>query len=187
MTKKQIYLTIFFGIILAFGLRSFLSDMKTYQEREDAETQLPPFVKKKDSLYYQKKRNQIMSQAAPLQEETISEEVEEIEVIEELTEESVVISYIKKHHKLPGYYLTKSEAKQKGWVPAKGNLCEVLPGKAIGGDHFGNRERKLPEGNKYYEADVNYKCGRRNTDRVVFTKNGEVWLTKDHYKTFEKK
>ena len=155
MTKKQIYLTIFFGIILAFGLRSFLSNMKTYQEIEDAETQLPPFVKKKDSLYYQKKRNQIMSQAAPLQEETITEEVEEIEVIEELTEESVVISYIKKHHKLPGYYLTKSEAKQKGWVPAKGNLCEVLPGKAIGGDHFGNRERKLPEANKNDDPDLN--------------------------------
>jgi len=91
-----------------------------------------------------------MSQAAPLQEETITEEVEEIEVIEELTEESVVINYIKKHHKLPGYYLTKSEAKQKGWVPAKGNLCEVLPGKAIGGDHFGERGRKLPEGHKNY-------------------------------------
>ena len=36
------------------------------------------------------------------------------------------------------------------------------------------------------EADVNYNCGNRNADRIVFTKNGEVWLTKNHYKSFQK-
>ncbi len=106
--------------------------------------------------------------------------------IDELTEESKVINYVKTHHELPDFYLTKSEARRKGWVASEGNLCEVLPGKAIGGDKFSNRERKLPQGNKYFEADVNYTCGRRNADRIVFTKQGEVWLTHDHYKTFQK-
>ena len=107
--------------------------------------------------------------------------------IEELTNDEKVISYVKSNHKLPDYYITKSEAKNRGWIASKGNLCDVLPGKAIGGDKFSNREKQLPKGEQYYEADVNYNCGNRNADRIVFTKNGEVWLTKNHYKSFEKK
>ncbi|UMQ43697.1 ribonuclease N [Chryseobacterium sp. Y16C] len=103
-----------------------------------------------------------------------------------ITEETTVISYVKQNHKLPDYYITKNEAKKLGWNPSKGNLCDVLPGKAIGGDHFGNREGKLPKGQQYFEADVNYHCGSRNTDRIIFTKNGDVYLTKNHYKSFEK-
>ncbi|MBO4234249.1 ribonuclease domain-containing protein [Riemerella anatipestifer] len=107
--------------------------------------------------------------------------------IEALTEENTVIAYIKEHHELPAYYITKSEAKKSGWNPSSGNLCEVLPGKAIGGDKFRNRENQLPRGDRYYEADINYQCGRRNADRLVFTKDGKVWITKDHYKTFQEK
>lgn len=106
--------------------------------------------------------------------------------IDELTNEKTVINYVKSNQKLPDYYLTKSEARNQGWVASQGNLCDVLPGKAIGGDKFSNREKTLPAGNQYFEADVNYNCGRRNADRIVFTKNGEVWLTKNHYKSFEK-
>lgn len=106
--------------------------------------------------------------------------------IDELTEEKTVIRYVQQHHRLPDYYITKNEARKQGWNPSRGNLCEVLPGKAIGGDKFGNREKRLPEGEKYYEADVNYHCGSRNADRIIFTRNGEVYLTKNHYKTFEK-
>lgn len=107
--------------------------------------------------------------------------------IEALTNETKVISYVKANHHLPNYYITKSEAKRKGWNPSKGNLCDVLPGKAIGGDQFSNREKKLPKVEQYYEADVNYNCGNRGADRIIFTKNGDIWLTKNHYKTFEKK
>lgn len=106
--------------------------------------------------------------------------------IDELTNENTVINYVKTNRRLPDYYLTKAEARKQGWIASKGNLCDVLPGKAIGGDHFSNREKTLPKGNKYYEADVNYNCGNRNADRIVFTKNGDVWLTKNHYKSFEK-
>lgn len=107
--------------------------------------------------------------------------------IQRLTNEVNVISYVKSNHKLPDFYITKSKAKSQGWIPSQGNLCEVLPGKAIGGDKFSNREQQLPKGEQYYEADVNYNCGNRGADRIVFTKNGEVWLTKNHYKSFEKK
>ncbi|MDO4225379.1 MAG: ribonuclease domain-containing protein [Bergeyella zoohelcum] len=106
--------------------------------------------------------------------------------IDELTNEKRVITYVKQHKELPDYYITKSEAREGGWVASEGNLCDVLPGKAIGGDRFSNREKQLPAGQQYYEADVNYNCGRRGADRIVFTKDGEVWLTHNHYKTFEK-
>lgn len=106
--------------------------------------------------------------------------------IANLTEAEAVIDYVKTKHKLPDFYITKSEAKSKGWIPSKGNLCEVLHGKAIGGDKFSNREKQLPKGEQYYEADVNYNCGNRNADRIVFTKNGNVWLTKNHYRSFER-
>ena len=107
--------------------------------------------------------------------------------IDQLTEEKTVINYVKQNNHLPDYYLTKNEAKKSGWNPSKGNLCEVLPGKAIGGDTFGNREGQLPKKEKYFEADVNYQCGKRNGDRIVFTKSGDVYLTKNHYKNFEKR
>lgn len=106
--------------------------------------------------------------------------------IDQLTEEKTVITYVKQNHRLPDYYLTKNEARKQGWNPSKGNLCEVLPGKAIGGDKFGNREGRLPGGEKYFEADVNYHCGGRNADRIIYTENGDVYLTKNHYKSFDK-
>ncbi|RMZ59412.1 ribonuclease N [Chryseobacterium nematophagum] len=103
-----------------------------------------------------------------------------------LTNEKTVIHYLKTYHKLPDYYITKNEAKKLGWTPSKGNLCDVLPGKVIGGDYFGNRENQLPKGKKYFEADINYRCGNRNSDRIIFTKEGEIYLTKNHYKSFTK-
>lgn len=109
--------------------------------------------------------------------------------IDELTKEHVVVPYVKRHGKLPDYYITKKEARNKGWIAADGNLCDVLPGRAIGGDVFGNREGNLParSGRTWYEADLNYNCGRRNADRLLFSSDGLVFVTYDHYKTFEKK
>lgn len=106
--------------------------------------------------------------------------------IDELTEENVVIAFVKTNHQLPDFYVSKAEARRQGWVASEGNLCDVLPGKAIGGDRFSNREKKLPPAQQYFEADVNYHCGRRNADRIVFSSTGDVWLTKNHYRTFAK-
>lgn len=109
--------------------------------------------------------------------------------IDELTAEFVVVDYLKKNGVLPDYYITKGEARSKGWIASKGNLCDVLPGRAIGGDVFTNREKQLPteKNRKWYEADLNYNCGRRNADRVVFSNDGLIYVTEDHYNTFEEK
>ncbi|MCP1224845.1 ribonuclease domain-containing protein [Sebaldella sp. S0638] len=107
--------------------------------------------------------------------------------IDTLTEEKKVTDYLKENGKLPDYYITKKEAQRDGWVAKEGNLCEVLPGRAIGGDIFTNREKTLPvkKGRVWYEADINYECGRRNARRVVFSNDGLIFVTHDHYKNFE--
>ena len=108
--------------------------------------------------------------------------------IAELTRQQRVVSYLQQHQKLPSYYLHKNEAMRQGWEPAKGNLCQVLPGKAIGGDHFGNREGNLPvkAGRNWYEADVNYRCGRRGSERLLWSNDGLIYVSHDHYRHVER-
>ena len=173
MNKQNIKLVLFFiiGLLTAFLAMYLISNYRI--EKKDKEV-----INSEVSLNENKNEN--------FKENKSSRSTNISGNIDELTNENTVINYVKSNSRLPDYYLTKGEARKQGWVASKGNLCEVLPGKAIGGDHFSNREKNLPSGNKYFEADVNYNCGNRNADRIVFTKNGEVWLTKNHYKSFEK-
>ncbi|MBD1227216.1 ribonuclease domain-containing protein [Xenorhabdus griffiniae] len=110
----------------------------------------------------------------------------EEEQIDVLTEQNRVADYLRQHHTLPDYYITKKQARRLGWNARAGNLCEVLPGKAIGGDKFSNREHKLPtkSGRHWFEADVNYRCGHRGSDRLLYSNDGFIYLTVDHYNSF---
>ncbi|MGK3126996.1 ribonuclease domain-containing protein [Candidatus Pantoea formicae] len=107
--------------------------------------------------------------------------------IAQLTEANTVARWLEQHHRLPDLYLTKSEARRQGWNPSKGDLCNVLPGRAIGGDRFSNREQRLPmqQGRQWYEADVNYDCGHRDADRLLYSSDGLIFLTTDHYRSFK--
>lgn len=98
-----------------------------------------------------------------------------------------VAAYISEHHELPGNYITKKEARELGWEPSKGNLEKVAPGKSIGGDVFQNREGLLPKkkGRTWYEADINYSGGTRGSDRILYSNDGLIYKTTDHYRTFE--
>lgn len=97
-----------------------------------------------------------------------------------------VASVLRKTGKLPDRFLSKKEARKLGWVPEQGNLNEVAPGKSIGGDRFGNYEGKLPaqKGRSYREADVHDSPERRGAERLVFSNDGLIFYTPDHYKTF---
>lgn len=102
------------------------------------------------------------------------------------TREEVAL-YLHTFGHLPGNYITKKEAEKLGWDNKKGNLWEVAPGKSIGGSHFGNYEKQLPEkkGRKYYECDINYEGKYRGAERIIYSDDGLVFYTGDHYKTFE--
>lgn len=88
--------------------------------------------------------------------------------------------------RLPPNYVDKKVAESQGWENKKGNLDTVLPGKIIGGDIYNNRERKLPSstGRIWYEADINYTGGYRNTERLLYSNDGLIFVTYDHYQTF---
>ncbi len=97
-----------------------------------------------------------------------------------------VAAYIHKYGRLPKNFLTKDEARALGWDSSKGNLWVVAPGHAIGGDIFRNYEGQLPKksGRIYYECDVNYDGGYRDAERIVFSNDGLIFYTSDHYETF---
>ena len=75
-----------------------------------------------------------------------------------------------------------------GWVSSEGNLWEVADGMCIGGDVFFNYDDVLPDANgrQWYECDVNYSGGFRNAERIVYSNDGLVYYTNDHYETFRK-
>ena len=97
-----------------------------------------------------------------------------------------VADYLHAYGELPPNFITKNEAKALGWDSAEGNLWDVAPGKSIGGDRFGNRERLLPEasGRTWYECDVNYAGGYRGAERVLYSSDGLIYYTDDHYESF---
>lgn len=99
-----------------------------------------------------------------------------------------VALYLHTYGHLPDNYITKKEAQKLGWDSKKGNLEEVAPGKSIGGSHFGNYEGQLPEqdGREYYECDLEYDGGYRRAERLIYSNDGLIYYTGDHYKTFEK-
>ena len=104
-----------------------------------------------------------------------------------------VAAYLRAFKELPPNYITKKEAQALGWESSLGNLWEVAPGKSIGGDRFGNYEGLLPtaKGRQYYECDIDYDLDRaryrggRNGKRIIFSSDGLIFYTEDHYNTFE--
>lgn len=93
--------------------------------------------------------------------------------------------YLYLYGHLPSNFITKKEAQNLGWVSKEGNLWEVAPGMSIGGDKFGNYEGILPESKKYYECDIDYQGGFRGEKRIVYSTDGYVYYTEDHYESFE--
>lgn len=126
--------------------------------------------------------------AVPKSEKTTAAEKPSVEKDGSYTTPEDVAEYIHTFGTLPKNFITKDEAKALGWDSKKGNLWDVADGKSIGGDRFGNYEGLLPakKGRTYTECDVNYSGGFRGSERVVFSNDGLIYYTGDHYQTFTK-
>lgn len=94
--------------------------------------------------------------------------------------------YVARYGKLPEQYISEEEAAAQGWKKWLGNLAEVLPGKMIGGKIYKNRNHRLPEtgGRIWHEADFDYVRGYRNNCRLLYSNDGLLFVTYDHYSTF---
>ena len=94
--------------------------------------------------------------------------------------------YIHTYGHLPENFIRKKEAEALGW--SGGPLDRVLPGMCIGGDYFGNYEGLLPKakGRRWTECDVDTLGARsRGGKRIIFSNDGLIYYTGDHYESFE--
>lgn len=97
-----------------------------------------------------------------------------------------VQEYLTKYYCLPSNYITKAAARELGW--SGGGLDAYQYGACIGGDYFGNYEGNLPkkEGRSYYECDIDtMHKDSRGAKRIVYSNDGLIYYTEDHYQTFE--
>lgn len=100
------------------------------------------------------------------------------------TKEEVAL-YLYQYGHLPGNFMTKNEARELGWDG--GGLEDYAPGMCIGGDRFGNYEGILPEadGRTYKECDIDtLGASKRGAKRIVFSNDGLIYYTEDHYESF---
>lgn len=193
MQNKKSFLYIFLaflgGMLLMYLFNNYKIEKKNTSENTEISYQKSENQNQDNSYSYENSSKKNKDNFEERKSDFSNENNTSSNHIDELTNDELVVKYLKEHGELPDYYITKSEAKSLGWVPSKGNLCEVAPGKAIGGDIWTNRQKSLPtkSGRKYFEADLNYNCGNRNADRVVFSNDGLVFVTFDHYRSFEEK
>ena len=102
------------------------------------------------------------------------------------TSKEDVALYIHLYGKLPDNFITKDEARNLGWDG--GSVEPYAPGKSIGGDKFGNYEGLLPDapGRTWTECDIDtLGAGSRGAKRIVFSNDGLIYYTNDHYETFD--
>ena len=106
----------------------------------------------------------------------------------EYTDKDSVALYIHTYGHLPSNYISKTKARKAGWDNTKGNLWNVLPGKSIGGSEYYNEDGQLPDANgrRWTECDIDYQGGYRGAKRIVFSNDGLIFYTRDHYETFER-
>ena len=189
--KSLLYIFLAFvaGLLLMYLFNNYKIEKKNTSENTEISYQKSETQNQDNSYSYEKKSKKNQDNFEKEKSDFSNKNNDSSNQIDELTNDEIVVKYLKEHGELPDYYITKSEAKSLGWIPSKGNLCEVAPGRAIGGDIWTNRQKSLPtkSGRKYFEADLNYNCGNRNADRVVFSNDGLVFVTFDHYRSFEEK
>src|SRR5438067_5438023 len=94
------------------------------------------------------------------------------------------VQSLRESGRLPPRYATKNEAQAYGWHG--GGMCNVWPGHVIGGDRFNNFGHQLPgaPGRVYREADLDADCRGRGPKRLIFSNDGLIFVTVDHYNTF---
>ena len=126
----------------------------------------------------------IAAQHLPEESETAPETEAAIDPLGSYTSKEEVALYIHLYGELPMNFMTKKHAKALGWEG--GSLEPVAPGMSIGGDYFGNYEGLLPEDREYTECDIDTRGkDNRGAKRIVFSDDGLIYYTEDHYKTFE--
>lgn len=201
--KKKIYLLA--ALLLAFTLsacglvrESFLTTVVTVRDNVLSEDEPEPVIDVEQPVLEAEAEPEPEPEieAGPESEleaedgpEVEPEQEPETELLPEdgtYTTKDEVALYIFQYGRLPDNFITKREAEALGWPG--GDLEPYAPGKCIGGNRFGNYEGRLPEkeGRRYTECDIDTLGKRsRGAKRIVFSNDGLIYYTEDHYETFE--
>ena len=102
------------------------------------------------------------------------------------TSKEDVALYLHTYGRLPDNFISKKQARALGWEG--GGLDSYADGMCIGGDRFGNYEGRLPDadGRTWTECDIDtLHASSRGAKRIVFSNDGLIYYTEDHYETFE--
>lgn len=119
-------------------------------------------------------------------QETESDSLPQLDPHGSYTSKEDVALYIHAFGCLPPNFITKNEARDLGWEG--GGLDEYAYGMCIGGDRFGNYEELLPDapGRTWTECDIDtLHKDSRGARRIVFSNDGLIYYTDDHYESFE--
>lgn len=122
----------------------------------------------------------------PTDAEMSSQDAAAIDEHGSYTSKEDVALYIHTYGQLPDNFITKQDAQSLGWTG--GSLEVYAEGMCIGGNRFGNYEGILPEkdGRIYHECDIDTLGAKsRGAKRIVFSNDGLIYYTEDHYETFE--
>jgi len=155
-------------------------------------TEAETSVSEEDTIQYTGAPPEYAGETEPAETEKIPEQTvpaSEEEIPDEhgsYTSREDVALYIHTYGKLPENFISKKDAEKLGW--SGGSLEPYAPGKCIGGSRFGNYEGILPDkkGRTYTECDIDTAgSSKRGAKRIVFSNDGLIYYTEDHYETFE--
>ena len=93
--------------------------------------------------------------------------------------------WLKMYGQLPSNYINKTALLDAGWYRGQAP-SDYIPGKMATMGIYQNRDGHLSSalGRTWYEADINYYSGKRNSQRVLWSNDGLVFVSYDHYRTF---
>ena len=193
-TKK--FLCLLLALILAFSLTACGSDLESAVETAGEIIEVVDQVAQAvESLEETDEPDTVQTESEPAIAESDAPVEAEPETIEESVAPAIdedgwyyskddVALYIHTFGHLPDNYITKNEARNLGWEG--GSVERYQEGAAIGGDRFGNYEGLLPEGHNYTECDIDTNGqSSRGAKRIIFSDDGLVYYTDDHYESFE--
>lgn len=93
--------------------------------------------------------------------------------------------WLRNYSVLPSNYIKEADLRALGWdrgdSPAK-----YIQGKMVTMGEYRNENGHLPQapGRVWYEADINYYSGKRNGHRILWSNDGLIFVTYNHYRTF---
>lgn len=176
--RKKIGLWLLSLMLLFLAACSPAAESETLAETPAAEAEVEA----------QEELEEVSAEAEETETGTEAASDDELQVQEDGTYDSKedVALYIHLYGHLPSNYMTKKEAQELGWEGS--SLEKYAPGMCIGGNYFGNYEGLLPEaeGREYKECDIDTLGEpKRGAKRIVFSNDGLIYYTDDHYESFE--